>query len=460
MRTRSQILPYNPEPNISTLVEYSPTYVPGPAGPQPCLPMVEIARSSVSESPSRFGSAQIKSVIIDNIDYGFPGRNAFKGCMHRTNEPPYYPPVDYVISFTGAKAAGDYWGPLLRVPGSVQSGSINPGVYAYSDIADQYNIYPESIESVLGLRIPAYTDRLASLPAKAITKLDGLHTSTMLIEARELPTLYRFLRGREKLLASGQGPKILALASKIKQSRKKLALTTIKAIASALGVTKEAYLSYVFCIAPTIDDTVKLVNEVSRSGSRGVRSVIVRAKGRYTSALPSKQQGRSSTMYVEAAGQLTIESERLDCLKVDWKRNVASTPFLKQSQEFMERYSGRNQLGLLWEVMPISFMIDWLVSIDDVLDTMWLNTHAEYNTLYWTTNVASAILDVRFTPVTTQSPFGVLGGTSVSNMTSKVRFYERTRRDPPSPLSSIRMRGDNAKALFHSLLIGSGLLRR
>jgi hypothetical protein len=48
------------------------------------------------------------------------------------------------------------------------------------------------------------------------------------------------------------------------------------------------------------------------------------------------------------------------------------TDFFRKTDKVLGELLGPNPLAIIWEAIPFSFAIDWLLSLDNVLDDLWL----------------------------------------------------------------------------------------
>jgi hypothetical protein len=156
--------------------------------------------------------------------------------------------------------------------------------------------------------------------------------------------------------------------------------------------------------------------------------------------------------------------------RVDGCRYEFSRPF-NAVEDFSRRFIGINGAGLLWEVVPFSFVIDWFIHIDDVLDTLWLNSAPGIKTQFWSSTKTENMR--RWTMRNRESDTEIFnlspnpGELTIDfkpisdgiDLSHKWTRYNRIRRDNPVPLDSLRLTLPGIRNVYNLALIAAGLMR-
>jgi len=179
-----------------------------------------------------------------------------------------------------------------------------------------------------------------------------------------------------------------------------------------------------------------------------------------------------SRQHVFGEGTFTLKGscvESKSVLRVDGGHLVYRRPRPTDSINALEnacqRWLGANPTGCLWEITPFSFIVDAFLSIDDVLDTLWLRSQNKYEVEYWSSIKYQYLADLSFAargecdpddsyyvrhPVwkVASTDSGCLGWSS----------YERWKEEPPSLLELVRPKGINTRNGYLFALIALGFL--
>jgi hypothetical protein len=295
-------------------------------------------------------------------------------------------------------------------------------------------------------------DRLGEIPARVLSAIDGVHLSTSLIESRDMPATYGMFVGRNKLVSQ---LKNLAFTPK------NILRRTLSG-RQAFKLLSDAQLGYSFGIAPTIRDARAITKEILRHGGKaksvsGTTTLVGKAKGSVWvgSHWGSPRSGVIGDKRLSSRG----DAQRVDGCRWTIDRPQYNTDFFQHADDFMRRFGGQNPLGLIWEVLPLSFTVDWLLSVDDVLDNLWLSKSSTIQTEFWSSLKTSKTWMVEYKTGVAVERTGSVIWSSFVPLTSSYSHYNRTRRGSPSLVSSARLRGASLWNLYHIALIALGLHR-
>lgn len=465
MRTRSKSTPVNP----TTYQVWEHTYTGTLANGQRMLP-IRWVPPSVPKTLSLPNSLPKENLseISDEVKKG----RGIKECthLHRTisalNEHRVLVNAGYVRAY--------YNGPNVWIKTREHGGSLQPGGEAWNHAHNNATVDRPSLATIQSSWRSAAPDRLHELPAKVVRKLDELHLSTTLIESRELPQLWRLFVGRNsvpKLIdktieATTQSLSRVVLADKAR--RKAELLKALPYLGRSMRNFGNAYrqgmLGTTFGLLPTVRDAQQIAAFVSDRAAgikrKDVFSVTIRGNETFdypTSALGSVGMCRNIT----CSQSRTLD--RVDGVRVTSMRPQYNTEIFNTLQHTIDTYIGHNPMGLVWEVLPLSFALDWVFAIDDMLDSLWLSNNRSYVTEYWSSTKIrlQRTVDYRFradidgpASIAATSCYKFEEGTSIVNTLTE---YKRIRRETPNPLSSLRPKGAQMSNLFLSGLIAVGL---
>jgi hypothetical protein len=129
---------------------------------------------------------------------------------------------------------------------------------------------------------------------------------------------------------------------------------------------------------------------------------------------------------------------------------------------------GNNPAGLIWESTKLSFAIDWLLSLDNVLDLLWLRSQERFEVQYWSSLKYQYERKIRYQicTVVTSADLPYIGTSEVQRrwsdtahpVISRYTSYQRWPRLAPDLESAVRARGANVKNLFLAALIALGVV--
>lgn len=317
------------------------------------------------------------------------------------------------------------------------------------------------IEASLLSRTGEPADRLGSVPARLVSAIEEWHASTSLIEMRDLPSLANLFRRRGPvgLSAAALQKWLVARNDLLASYRRKNSFETIRKLSKAY---RDGQLGYAFGIMPTVSD----VATVSRILSNGV-------KPRSTRIIRTIKQDKSIatnpiSMFVNRNVDTCELREFVSVCRVDGgcavlKRPRYSNPTFDNT---VKRLLGVNGAQLIWEVLPFSFIVDWFMSVDDALDTIWLHSQTEYDVSFWSSTkldyrrqvIGHEVLDsqVPALPSGSSAPLPYYRKWSDPTWCEYSR-YKRTLREFPTPLSSMRFRLGPIQG-FLTALIALGLV--
>jgi len=293
----------------------------------------------------------------------------------------------------------------------------------------------------------APTDRLGELPGRVVRTIEQWNASTTLLESRDLPKLYTmFKRGR----ATGTG---LASIGEFLSGFRGTGLRTISGVRTMKNIVKayhEGHLGYAFGIMPTVAD-VRQISEICRNG--------IKPRTQRTICTLKGNNSRTRSFRASAIngwhGLLSMEEQGL-IHRVDGVRITRTRPAF-YSEEFgnaLDRLIGVNGARLIWDVLPWSFVVDWFLSVDDMLDNMWLMSQHEYQVEYWTSTKAQYKRFVSYESLPTTNLYRWKPCESISGEYS---HYSRVLRSAPSVLDSARFRM-GPKQAWLTLLLAIGLV--
>jgi hypothetical protein len=279
-------------------------------------------------------------------------------------------------------------------------GPTNAGPYFKAVVAKEFGYLPwidlmtylrtkpgGNIASV-NLSLPAInTDSLRRQAAvKAVSRLSSLSLSVSAWEAREIPSLFALFKGKGRLgkllrreilgdlKMTGEIHTLKRLLTVVwnqlgNRYRKKRPLK--RELRDQVLSAAEAQLLWSFGIAPTISDVKAIVREI-RHGSKGYPAKGVTSGA---SAVSTTTSNGAVSVYKNVFNVTTrVVTTRTDTVtvRVTKVKPKGVTARMNDINDKIDRYLGANQAGNIWAVVPFSFMIDWLVSIDDYLDEVFL----------------------------------------------------------------------------------------
>lgn len=421
-----------------------------------CLPFWSID-SSQSTTPLRYGTSES---ISDRIEAGY----GFKPVSHTKVQLGEPKPVRSVTNPSNTtEAATDVSYTKWCFFPAVEEFSCYPYLRAEQLCAGVPN--SDSVPSIVGS-----PDRLGEIPSRLLGALSSLQLGVTAYETREFPALLRQLGMNKR---AWQAVRSGNLNSHLFQSYVNALKSGKKAMAKLLyREMTDKYLMYKFGILPTVNDCKSITSEIKRGLTfrKNVRA-----------AIRSRTTVPKISRFASENGGLEYSASREASLTQVWGGNLVvnkeySDPngFFAKTDDFLTRYVGPNGMSTIWECMPLSFVLDWFFSIDQLLDrwflqdnatyvaTYWSSTKAESTTVYtaeyWTDPVSGPPLVEPF-PADWQKRYSMTKKT-VANKNTATQ-YDRVLRTAPSVLSlpSTLRRLNLEKGLITAIL-GIGTLGR
>lgn len=324
----------------------------------------------------------------------------------------------------------------------------------YGSIASFNTLTDSDLNIALG---SAPRDRLGEIPAQLVSAMEQWHSTTTLIESSELPALAALVRKRGPIRGS------LAAVNKFLRSRddfcsryrRKVARETVRNLAKDY---REGQLGTTFGILPTVSD-VRTISEVLLDGIKARRTRIVRTLNGKTELDKNANSSYVSTISGRWRRKEHVELFRVDGAVADLKRPDVQYSNMKN---ILNRLVGVNGAGLIWEVIPWSFVIDWFLSVDNALDTLWLQSQTDFDVSFWSSTKLSYRRSVEHQYVTPDSyPAGSvqLYRWASDPVWKEYSHYIRTPRPAPTAFESLGFRM-GPKQGFLTILLALGLVPR
>ena len=286
------------------------------------------------------------------------------------------------------------------------------------------------------------SDRLSEVPARMVKKLDSLHLLNTAWEARELPDLKALFDKRNRLSTRAGLDWIAAAVSDRKKLKAMLKLTPRGYASKAfLSWLSRNQLGYSFGLAPTVGEVRDIVKSLQKGdlGKRNFRTtatIIQDDEYNKTSTL----EGLPVPIY-SAQCREKVLIRRVDGMRATLRRRRFYSDFL---ENVLPALVGHNPMGMIWAAMPASWCVDLLLSIDDVLDTLWCQKQTEYELECWSSVKVLSTQEFDSSVLTNHS--GNYSSAVIRTLESgpllrkETSLYERTPRSLPTPLSSVRAR--------------------
>lgn len=460
MRIRSRLTPQEASYKLSSRTSVlEPTYITFNGATQACLPVLpgsDWSDDSVVWPPrenSWMQDSEIRSKTFRINDVEHSNRKVQLGNAKLASW--INPTTAQVVrrTFNGENA----WA-IRKVH---DDNSIVSHMYYDAITASKFGINSEF--SDIRTRIQGLPSRQAELPARILARMEELHLSTTAIEARELPDLYKLFTTRGDLgkglknigrLGEAARPYINKLAQAA--SRK----TRAKAYADLMRNVAGTQLAYIFGFAPTIGDVYKINASIKKGIRKRTTELSVALLGsRSANPETTDVRGSLASLYKDLKLAETLRCDRVDGCHVIVHRPLYQTDAFQALDDWMRRYVGSNGMGVIWEVIPYSFAIDWFLGIDDVLDSLFLRKNNEYEQHYWTSSKYAYSGDVKgqyawdFEQV---YPALTPKWKAIDTVTISQTHYSRSGCEAPSVLDSIRLKGLNLYNLYKLALIALG----
>jgi hypothetical protein len=268
------------------------------------------------------------------------------------------------------------------------------------------HVITHNLDSLPSIDVTALVSQTAT---KAVAGLSQLQLAVSGWEAREVPSLFAAFKGRgalgkllrreadgdshfrqafEKLLgriASATNARdrrgLHAYLRRYLQRRKRNLRDNDNAVKELLAALAELQLLWEFGVAPTVQDVQAIMGEMKK----GITGFPVKGKTFGSSSTSSAILGHQSASYqiltdLEKTRE-DAETHTVTCRIVPIAPKGVNKRMVKLNRK-MASYLGANQLGNIWALVPMSFMYDWLVSVDAYLDVLFLNTN-DYIDVRW-----------------------------------------------------------------------------
>jgi hypothetical protein len=303
-------------------------------------------------------------------------------------------------------------------------------------------------------------DRLPELIPRIMSRLESLHLANSAFEAREFPSLWKMFRKRQALHRMVDRIHKWAIGSRYKFGAPQFMRDFSKAM-------RDGTLNYNYGVIPTVADVADIAKEIQHPKTFKSRFVVTVRDDH------SLIQEASSTGTTLLRNRRAYNTER--CLRVFGARvkyrgsdEEYLSDLFRGLDRFQQRYIGLNPLGAVWESYPLSFLVDYVLSIDNVLDSLFLNNNSRINVQYWSSvkrelqRQGSGLL---CSGIQNPGPYAIASSPSILyeyghqiEVKWTASHYVRSRRDAPSALSSLSPRL-SPKKVFLGLLIALGYRR-
>jgi hypothetical protein len=138
-----------------------------------------------------------------------------------------------------------------------------------------------------------------------------------------------------------------------------------------------------FGLLPTVSDIRRVVKELDDQKSRRI-VVTVSNRDNFT-GLPVSQKSMTNVMFPYLEHTLRATVQRTGGLRLSVDRPTYQSEAFRKAADYVERLTGANPLQSIWQMVPWSFVVDYLLSVDDLLDRAWVLSNPEFNSCYWVT---------------------------------------------------------------------------
>lgn len=371
--------------------------------------------------------------------------------------------------------------PIVRVhyPWKVGTGTA-PYASLWNEVNSLNKDYNPHAASLAALPSKIEPD-IPALSKKLMKRIDRFNGITYLLELRELPDLVKWARRQGQLIrwvTKGGGLK----KAKILGDRLRLIIRRNygKSSWSALSINEKVdlyarfimrefrntYLGALFGLMPTVGETAQLYNEARRAPVKRDRFTAT-VKDRQSSTFVQKLNETGLTKSNVLVG--TNESSSLYGAKCEYVfsplTSDAAKSFIRKERSLL----GHNPAAPLWAVFPWSFVVDWFLGVDDILDAVWLNQTSTLKIEWWRSYKVS-----RSTLVTGQvmvdraykdTPIGSGPSSTPINQTVSTtgRFTQYIREPIQQPIETYALRlpkGLSHGKIFTLALLALGLIDR
>lgn len=150
--------------------------------------------------------------------------------------------------------------------------------------------------------------------------------------------------------------------------------------------------------------------------------------------------------------------ERVDGMTAELKRPIVRNTSMRN---MLNRLVGVSGARIIWDFVPWSFVVDWFLSVDDALDTLYLGAQTEYDIGSWSSTKLTYTREVSCGQLSIEEffPANQMVFIEAPPLRAAYTHYNRTRRPIPTVLDSLRFRM-GPKQGFLTVLLGLGLVPR
>jgi len=438
------------------------------------LPMLPKSINQFSDLPT--GSTHNASIIIDA---------GTEGDFGRINEVSHVKVMGVEYEYPDDRGFVDIWRNFTNVkPANGDQNSTDvPGCYRYrqSQYDGLWQAFSQGLNGDRGSKIPwsaltgnsfsptaavyamhasttAPADRLGEVPARAIAKMEQLNLANSLYETKDFPELAKLFSKRGNVAQSVKN--ITDVVRKIASGSRGRNFDFKKAVRALC----DGQLGYSYGLAPTVDDVKKICKELSKGIKRSSRTMSVQIRSSRDSnfSFAGPDDGFPPRWF-QVRHSEKVTSTRVDGCRILSRRPEYYSESFQKASDYIDGLIGINPYGLVWRQLPLSFVVDWFLSIDDVIDNLFLNKSTDYEVQYWSSTKEHATIES-----TIMAAYDDIVGTynapvfKYRDYSAKMSLssYNRVRRDPPSLISSIRLRGDNLMNGYLLLLMALGMSKK
>lgn len=401
--------------------------------------------ASVETSPIAKTSAPLFDSYEKIVDEKGGTQNRLKPVYHVKSEIKYVPWLygaqentqDREYTYADANSTAPQQWYAKRKLGSHEPAAValtQMGARGFIRLSGGNPVYKAGVDFVL-------SDRYAELPARLVKKLDSLHLANIAWEAREAPQLAEMFQKRNRLATKAGLDWIMGSYA----GGRMRPWTMLKACGPN-GYASKAFLQwlshnqlgYSFGLAPTVGDVLSIAHSLRKG---------LKPKTFRTTATIRQSKEYHQTVSLEGVGLQVKRAQCTDHCTVSRVDGVRAT--LRRPRYYSDIFNriipallGHNPANMIWRAIPFSWCVDLVLSIDDVLDTVWCQSQTEYELEYWSSvkglSTQSFGFDVRkdYAGPYPARPEELIGSDGV--MEKVVSVYNRFNREPPTWKQSVR----------------------
>lgn len=308
---------------------------------------------------------------------------------------------------------------------------------------DFYNLQHEAL-----LPAPSF----AGLATKAINRLSELSVLNSIWESREIPALF----GPKSIIG-----RILPALTVIRKRQYREVFKQLprfihkgkfqwKAFRSfALGKMPQSQLEIAFGWVPTVNEALSLPGGLQRAWKKRL-----------------KQKGIVVSNVVKDESVQTLASDSMWNVVVRKNREaraclmVIPTPPPAYYTQFFASLDGfarqimRHPASTIWEAIPFSFLVDWFISVDKMIDNAYLYRYSDMRTVCWSSakSVATRTGTLRVPTRISDPSSGLLAYESITLPEDRSSRYVRRPGDLPPALQEAGSRFNPYKGFLAALL--------